>query len=130
MRLIGPSTDLERLMEMGWLKGMRDHVRVASVRSVPTDAEYRSLRRVQVKSSPERIRRRQMRRHGLTEMEALERVPDAASRRLNLPFVSLASSSTGQRFHLFLELGSASGPQIPGQFNAYGVSMTATVPWF
>lgn len=130
MRLVGPQGDLIRLMEREWLRGMRDHTEVASLAAVPSDAVHRSLRRVQAKSSPERLRRRQMRRHGLTEAEARERVPDSAVELLSLPFVVLASASTGQTFQLYLRLGPAEPVAQIGTFNAYGLSTSATTPWF
>jgi CRISPR-associated endonuclease Csy4 len=130
LRLIGPEAELRRLHSLEWLHGMRDHVDVKPPAIVPKHAQVRALRRVQAKSSPERLRRRQMRRHGLSAEEARQRIPDSAIEKLRLPFVQLASSSTGQRFCLFLKLDEpASGP-IEGEFNAYGLSATATIPWF
>lgn len=130
LRLVGPQLDLIRLMEHDWLKGMRDHTEVMPVVAVPADAVHRSLRRVQAKSSPERLRRRQMRRHGLTDEQARERVPDSATEFLNLPFVMLASASTGQTFRLYLRLGAVVPCAEAGTFNAYGLSASATTPWF
>lgn len=130
LRLIGPAAELGQLMEEDWLRGMRDHVDVKSPSAVPDGVPHRSLRRVQAKSSPTRLRRRQMRRHRLTEEEALERAPDTCAEVLNLPFLAFTSTSTGQRFKLFLRLGpSVTIPQ-PGDFNSYGLSSTATIPWF
>ncbi len=130
LRLIGPKSDLVRLMEHDWLTGMRDHTEVAPVAAVPADAVQRSLRRVQAKSSPDRLRRRQMRRHGLTEEQARERVPDSAAEWLSLPFVMLSSASTGQNFRLYLRLGPAMGSAQAGTFNCYGLSTSATTPCF
>lgn len=130
LRLFGPQGDLVRLMEHQWLHGIRDHTDVAPMAPVPATAVHRHLRRAQGKSSPERLRRRQMRRHGLTEEQALERVPDAAAEMLRLPFITLFSASTGQRFPLFLRMSpTVSGPSA-GEFNTYGLSTTATIPWF
>lgn len=130
LRLMGPQVDLVQLMEHDWLKGMRDHIELSPVAAVPADAVQRSFRRVQAKSSPERLRRRQMRRHGLTEEQARERVPDSAAELLNLPFVTLWSASTGQVFRLYLRLGPAVANAQAGTFNAYGFSTSATTPWF
>lgn len=129
-RLIGSAPDLTALMASDWLRGMRDHVKVDAVAVVPADAVQRALRRVQAKSSPARLRRRQMRRHGLTESEAMQRVPDSAEERLELPFVQLASGSTGQTFRLYLRLGEPQQNRSAGLFNAYGLSPTATIPCF
>lgn len=129
LRLMGPATELTRLMEHGWLQGMHDHVDVRPMAPVPAEVPQRALRRVQAKSSPERLRRRQMRRHNLTPEQALERLPDSCAETLKLPFLVLASASTGQRFKLFLRLGPSQAAQAGG-FNSYGLSGTATIPWF
>jgi CRISPR-associated endonuclease Csy4 len=87
------------------------------------------VRRVQVDSNPERIRRRQIRRHGWSEEEARRRVPDSARRKTTLPFLICESGSTGHRFRLFIEhkvVDDVAG----GAFNAYGLSSTATLPLF
>lgn len=131
LRLIGPEQDLASLMAQTWLQGMRDHVEVNELSPVPKDAVHRSLRRVQAKSSPERLRRRQIRRHGLSEDQARTRVPETAAEVLRLPFVTLKSTSTGQTFPIFLRLS----PPLPlaqstHGFNTYGLSSTGTIPWF
>lgn len=130
LRMIGPANDLARLMSLEWLTGMLDHVAVGGIAPVPVDAEHRTLRRVQAKSNPERLRRRQMKRHNLTETQALERVPDSAAEKLDLPFVQLTSASTGQTFRLYLRLGQPEPALLTGCFNSYGLSSDATVPWF
>lgn len=131
LRVFGSSDALTQLMAMPWLRGMSDHVKVDSVVAhVPAGAMYRRLSRVQAKSSPERLRRRQMKRHGLTHEQARERIPDNAVETLNLPFLAVQSASTGQRFLMFLRLGPAQSEPVHGHFNAYGLSATATIPWF
>lgn len=130
LRLIGPGADLARMMDGNWLQGMQDHVQTQPLMEVPSNALPRALRRVQAKSNPERLRRRQMRRHQLTVEQALERVPDGCAEVLKLPFVTLSSASTGQKFNLFLRLDPPSPAAQPGDFNGYGLSATATVPWF
>ncbi len=130
LRLFGPQAALEQMTALPWLSGIRDHVTVTDILPIPAHARYRTLRRVQVKSSPERLRRRLMKRHQLTEAQAAERIPDAKARQSDQPFVVLTSASTGQRFRLFLELGAEEAQSSPGSLNTYGLSATATVPWF
>lgn len=130
LRLIGSESDLARLVDTAWLAGVREHAIIAAVAPVPVNAVQRSLRRVQAKSNPERLRRRQMRRHNLTEAEVSSKYDGLQSEQLRLPFVTLMSQSTGQPFKLFLKLGPAESTGSTGCFNAYGLSHTATVPWF
>ncbi len=130
MRLIGTAADLATLVATDWLRGVRDHVLVSAVAIIPSSATHRTLRRVQAKSNPDRIRRRQMKRHGLTEAEAREKIPDNVARTLDLPFIQLKSGSTGHSFLLFLQLGQKQPGPLPGVFNSYGLSATATIPCF
>jgi CRISPR-associated endonuclease Csy4 len=116
--------------QQNWLTGARDHTELALVAAVPDDAPHRSLRRVQAKSSPERLRRRHMRRHNLSAAKARERFPDTAAELLQLPFVTLTSGSTGQNFPVFVRLSPVVSTPHTGSFNAYGLSNSATIPWF
>ena len=131
LRLHGSEAALQPWATGAWLGSLRDHVSsTAAPLPVPAHAAHRTLRRVQVKSSPERLRRRLMKRHQLSEAQARERIPDSVGRMTDLPYVQLASTSTAQQFKLFLALGPAQSQPQAGDFNTYGLSATATVPWF
>lgn len=130
LRLHGDLAALSALLASDWLAGMRDHVTLTQPTRVPETAKHCIVRRVQVKSSPERLRRRLMRRHDIDAQEAHQRIPDEAARLAELPFVQLRSTSTGQTFRLFIEHGSTQPNAIAGDFNAYGLSQAATIPWF
>lgn len=145
LRLHGDADELARLMALPWLGGMRDFTRIGPVRPVPRRIlGYRVVCRVQAKSSPERLRRRWMRRKGLSAEEARQAIPDEVAERLDLPFVTLTSQSTGQRFRLFIQHGQLRESPVLGHFNSYGLSPSesslphgqlrdkkiATIPWF
>ncbi|MGG2681140.1 type I-F CRISPR-associated endoribonuclease Cas6/Csy4 [Pseudomonas aeruginosa] len=97
---------------------------------MPHPTPYRQVSRVQVKSNPERLRRRLMRRHDLSEEEARKRIPDTVARALDLPFVTLRSQSTGQHFRLFIRHGPLQATAEEGGFTCYGLSKGGFVPWF
>lgn len=131
LRLHGNSAALSALMSAPWFGGLTGLVRQSRIQAVPENAQHRHVCRVQAKSSPERLRRRAMRRHGIDVLTARERIPDTAAKSLSLPFVQLASSSTGQTcFHLYIRHGTVQTEPAVGKFSAYGLSKNATVPWF
>lgn len=130
LRLHGSSRDLDVLMANNWLVGMFDYVEVGPRLRVPEAVQYRTVRRVQTDSSPERLRRRLIRRHQLDEMTALERIPDSVSSHLSMPWIEIYSNSTGQRFRMFIDHGPLLGAATFGHFSSYGLSSTTTVPWF
>lgn len=130
LRLHGTVAALAALLASDWLAGMRDHVAMTPPRPVPSLAGHRVVRRVQVKSNPERLRRRLMRRHGVDVSQARERISDEVACWSGLPFVQLRSTSTGQSFRLFIEHGPLQPGAVAGDFNSYGLSQGATIPWF
>jgi len=130
LRLYGDEVTLRPWSTGVWLGSLRDHVRTSESLPVPSYAAHRTLRRVQVKSSPDRLRRRLMKRLRLSEEQAFQRIPDSVGRMTDLPYVKLASTSTAQHFKLFLALGAVQPLPQTGDFNTYGLSVSATVPWF
>lgn len=130
LRLHGGLQTLTVLMASEWLTGMRDHVVASLPNPVPAVGTHRRVRRVQAKSNPERLRRRLIRRHGLSATEVLQRIPDSAVELICLPFVQLRSASTEQTFRLFIAHDPDQPAAVAGAFNAYGMSQTATIPWF
>ena len=130
LRLHGPEAALAGLMASDWLRGMRDHLRQGAIAPAPADAQHRVVQRRQFKTSAERLRRRRMARKGETVEQATAAIPDTVERKPNLPFAQLRSSSTGQPFCLFVEHGALQSQAVAGDFNTYGLSLSATVPWF
>lgn len=130
LRLHGTSDELHRLMALNWLTGIRDYITINELTPVPAKVSYRKVRRVQTKSNPERLRRRLMKRKGITAEEAGRAIPDSAAKKLKLPFVTIKSRSTGQEFRLFIDHQPLERGPTNGEFNWYGLSTTATVPWF
>lgn len=130
LRLLGPEAALHTLLASDWLRGMRDHTQLSPLAPVPAEATHRHLSRRQFKTSAERLRRRRIKRKGETTEQAALAIPTSIERQPNLPFVHLRSSSTSQPFQLFLALSAPVASPVQGSFNAYGLSTTATIPWF
>lgn len=129
LRLHGPAQALERLTTLSWLGGIQDHVQLGEISKVPPTATHQVVRRVQAKSNPQRLRRRQMKRKGWTAEQALAAIPDTVVETLRLPFLAIRSQSTGQSFRFFVDQHPVDHAT-PGTFNTYGMSAKATVPRF
>ena len=135
LRLHGSAEDLAALQAQPWLGAIRELVLASIIAPVPATAQHRNVRRVQVQSSPERVKRRLvkrlMQRDGIDEEQAQLRVEVSQVPKLSDPFIALISGSTkGQHFRLFIKHGPIQSRAQSGAFNAYGLSPTATVPWF
>ncbi|RLM19708.1 type I-F CRISPR-associated endoribonuclease Cas6/Csy4 [Brenneria alni] len=130
IRLHGPAHALFALQASNWLKGLRDYTQSGEIQPVPVGAKFRTVQRVQVKSSALRLRRRSVQKGWLTEQQAQEQIPLTREKRTNLPFLQLKSLSSGQMFKLFVAQGPIQETPVKGEFSSYGLSATATVPWF
>jgi len=131
LRLHGTKEALRTLAEQSWLNGMKDHIEVDEMMLVPANVQHCRVKRVQAKSSAERLRRRYCKRHqGSTERDATALIPDGVEEHLSLPYLQIKSESTGQSFRLFIEHQAPQLQATKGEFNSYGLSTQATVPWF
>jgi CRISPR-associated endonuclease Csy4 len=130
LRLHGSKAALSKLEAHPWCKGLGDNTEHSGILPIPTPVQYRTVRRVQLKSNAERLRRRSVKKGWLSEEEACQRIPYSAEKRSSLPFIRLKSLSTGQFFLLFIEQGPIQSTPTSGVFSAYGLSATATIPWF
>jgi CRISPR-associated endonuclease Csy4 len=129
IRLIGPANKLEAISESLLGFGIKDNIKLSPIAEIPNGAKHRTFSRVQVKCNPERVRRRRMKRHGISAEEALIAIPDSMAKTNNYPFIQVKSSSTGQSFQMYFRVSEELSP-VDGVFNSYGLSSTATVPWF
>lgn len=130
IRLHGSQGALERLMAIGWLKGLADYTSASAITAAPDNCKYRIVKRVQAKSSLERMYRRSVNKGWLSAEEAEEKMNAGKEQQLKLPFVQLKSRSTGQSFRLFIQQGKIKDSPVAGKFSAYALSDTATIPWF
>lgn len=130
LRLHGNKPSLEILLAMPWISRLIDYIEVSGITKIPANVNYRIVKRIQAKSSIERLIRRSVQKGWLTEEEAVRRVANGSEKKLSLPYLSIKSLSTGQKFRLFIEHGPVVASPSLGTFNAYGLSSNATIPWF
>lgn len=132
LRLHAAKPRLEQLEHQPWRKGLSDFTQVSAILPVPETQEHWLVQRVHVQSNPERLRRRAMKRHGLSYEQAVARIPDSVVEHSDLPFVRIKSQSTGGRqFPLFIKQTMVSAPNIAEiNFSKYGLSATTAVPKF
>ena len=129
IRLHGGKKALEEFMQTQWITGMTDYCRVSDVRPVPPQTSFCTVKRVQAKSVYNK-RKRSVAKGWLDESEAQKCIPDSQQRTLDLPYAQLRSLSNGNMMRVYIEHGEPVQQSVAGSFSAYGLSSTATVPWF
>ncbi|MDR1648399.1 MAG: type I-F CRISPR-associated endoribonuclease Cas6/Csy4 [Zoogloeaceae bacterium] len=149
LRLHADANRLQVVMQYIRLNDLRDYLQIGNISPIPKQVQYCQVSRVIPKSPPDRLLRRQMRRHPEyhsredARRAAIQRLvkernvsEEAASKQVDrvqkcgLPFVSLKSQSTNQPFRLFIKHDLSVSQPRTGSFNSYGLSASATVPWF
>lgn len=130
LRIHGTREALQALEATAWRKGLNDYCQCTPITPVEAVKAWRVVSRVQVKSNPLRLLRRSVKKGQLTEEQAMQRLPLLEEKRTTLPYLSLKSLSSQQSFRLFIKHGELLTAPVGGEFSSYGLSSTATVPWF
>ncbi|MCB1621245.1 MAG: type I-F CRISPR-associated endoribonuclease Cas6/Csy4 [Thiothrix sp.] len=124
-------TYLERLHLKEQLVRFSDYVHIRSGTVEHPARGFAVFRRVQPKSSRERLIRRQVKRSGQTEECVRANYQAFTEGQSDLPFVNMKSHSSERRFRLFVQ------KQVAGvvvddewQFSSYGLSSSTPVPDF
>ncbi len=129
LRLHGSEAALTLLMGDNWLKGMKDYCQISPIAPIPEQIQYRTVRRVQIKSVHNK-RKRSIAKGWLTPEQALESIPDSQQKPISLPYIEMKSLSNLNRMRVYIEHGELQNQPSDGTFNSYGLSATATIPWF
>ena len=127
--LAGNAELLERLDLARWLTRLVDYCHTTSIKPVPTNVKYMQFRRNQFNSNVHRLARRRAKRKGETVEESLNYFASFKDEQTRLPYINMQSLSKDKKFKLFIKKESAEQEQ-SGEFNCFGLSKTATTPWF
>lgn len=130
LRLHGAAEALRELESMAWRKGLKDYCTATGIAAVPGQVQWRTVSRAQVKSSPRRLLRRSVRKGWITGEEAENRLVAIRPQTLSLPYLQMKSLSSQHYFRLFICHGKLVDTPVSGIFSSYGLSATATIPWF
>ncbi|WP_435343417.1 type I-F CRISPR-associated endoribonuclease Cas6/Csy4 [Enterobacter roggenkampii] len=129
MRLHGDSDALTALNATKWIDGLLGYVNVTDERTAPESAKYAIVSRARFRNNAARLRRRAEKRGNLSA-EELDRLFNVNNEQQpDVPAVELFSHTTQQYLVMFVRHRIVDKPQA-GEFNTYGLSATATVPYF
>jgi len=130
LRLHGDKPDLILLKDLNWLGRLLSYCDVSDIQIVPTDAKYRTISRVRSKMNIAKLKRLKLRGSITTPDQEKKYKAKMFSQGLEDPYLDLKSSSTGQVFRYFFRFNPIGNESITGLFDSYGLSKSATIPWF
>jgi len=129
LRIHGDEAALNALQQQNWIGGMSGYCTVNSVLSVPDRAKFRTVSRKQTTMSQSKLRRL-IKRGSIKEDEVKQYKEKMFSNGLTNPYLELVSTSTEQKHRRYIQFGELKDQAVSGQFDNFGLSKTATVPWF
>ncbi len=124
---------LERLDLAHRLARIRDYLDVGDIRLLKRKHVWSLFKRYQPNGSIDRLIRRRMKRHGVGQEEARSHFAKLIPTQPTLPYFDMVSSSTQQRYRLFIEkrkIDSSAVQTSKWGFSTYGLSASNPVPDF
>ena len=73
---------------------------------------------------------RLLKRGSITEDEAKQYKAKMFTKGLDNPYLELQSHSNGHKHRRYIQFGELLDSPITGEFDQFGLSKTATIPWF
>jgi len=139
LRLFASTRDqLQQLNIDKWLSRLTDYCHCTSIKEVPQSVNtFARFERKQFKTNIERRARRRIKSTGESLEQAIKylKARGFEDKETKLPYIYLESSSSSEdstnrhKYRLFIEKNMVDEP-MRGVFSTYGLSKTATVPWF
>lgn len=118
-----------------WFSRFSDYCHISTIKPVPEHTQFALFSRKHCQTNPERLARRRAKRKGETFEQAIHHFAGFEDDSSALPFVLMESLSSdnvsghSNKFRLIIEQKIVP-ERLSGNFNCYGLSKGATVPWF
>lgn len=129
LRIHGSYQDLVDLAALDWLGGLIGYCEAGQIESVPALCNYRTVSRRQTTMTQAKLRRL-IKRGTIVESDIKQYKAKMFTKGLDNPYVELVSTSTGHKHRRHIEFGELRTQPVLGSFDQFGLSKTATVPWF
>lgn len=129
IRIHGSESRLQQLQATNWLGSLIDYCNVSTIHAVPETTHYRNLARKQQNMTASKLRRL-IKRGSITEQEAKHYQTKMLTGGLSEPYLELESASNGHKYRRYITHGNITSQPTSGEFDFFGLSKTATIPWF
>ena len=129
IRLHGTEAKLTELQSLDWLGGLKGYCVINAIQAVPVDVMYRNISRIQSNMTEAKLRRL-IKRGSITQEETKAYKAKMFQQGMDNPYLELESGSNGHKHRRYLQFGELSSQSVKGEFDQFGLSKTATVPWF
>lgn len=129
LRVHGGEHRLREMQNKSWLGGLSGYCDVSEIQKVPEQVKYRVISRIQTNMSPSKLRR--LIKRGTIKPEEIKQYKAAMFRKgIDNPFLESDSASNGNKHRRYIQFGELQSLFVSGGFDMFGLSKSATVPWF
>jgi len=128
-RIHGTKEALEKLNEQEWIGKYQQHCQISQIEEIPKIVKYRTVFRVQQNMTEAKLRRL-IKRGSISDDEVKRYRIKMYQGGLDNPYVELISMSNGQLHRRFIAFGELKDEETAGEFDTFGLSKYATIPWF
>ncbi|WP_192482908.1 MULTISPECIES: type I-F CRISPR-associated endoribonuclease Cas6/Csy4 [Cysteiniphilum] len=130
LRVHGDMSNLQNLQAGEWLGAMHTYCMTSQVKNIPANGvSFRTISRVQSTMSNAKLKRLQ-KRGSISTDEVKQYKAKMFSQGLDNPYLELVSTSNGHKHRRYLVFGEITDNPVSGEFDFFGLSKTATIPWF
>lgn len=129
LRIHSHNPRLEELQAMNWLGGLTGYCDVSDIMTIPSNVKHRVISRKQANMTAAKLRRL-IKRGTISVDQANQYKSKMFMQGLDNPYLELESSSNGHIHRRYIQFGEFLDKPIEGDFDAFGLSKTATIPWF
>lgn len=129
IRLHGNSSMLDDLHNLNWLGGLSGYCQLSEILPVPQNAQYRVISRKQSTMTNAKLNRL-IKRGTITEENIKAYKAKMFTKGLDNPYLELVSASNDHVHRRYIQFSDLLTEPVDGEFDQFGLSKTATVPWF
>jgi CRISPR-associated endonuclease Csy4 len=129
LRIHSSQDRLEEFQSKDWLGGLIGYCDVTNIQNIPNSVQYRTVSRKQQNMSNSKLNRL-ITRGSISEEEAKQYRVKMYSGGLTEAYLELESASNGRKHRRYIAQGELMDNLVEGEFDSFGLSKTATVPWF
>jgi CRISPR-associated endonuclease Csy4 len=129
IRLHSNSSMLNDLQGLNWLGGLSGYCQLSEILSVPENVQYRVVSRKQSTMTNSKLNR--LIKRGTISKESIKTYKAKMfTKGLDNPYLELVSASNGKLHRRYIQFSNILIKPVEGKFDQFGLSKTATVPWF
>lgn len=129
LRLHSSQTRLNQLQQHNWLGGLIGYCKLSAIQTIPNHTQHRTVSRIQPTMTTAKLQRL-ITRGTIPQTAHQHYKTTMQTKSLKYPYLELQSTSNGHKHRHYIQLGSLQPTPTQGHFNHFGLSKTATIPWF